>query len=328
MMITVAKSLDVPIKLVFPRPTGGPQSYAMVGLGDIVLPGIMIGLALRFDLYLHYLGQQTFTRTRNDEGIVKTEAQKAIWRPVNGRWADALWIHGVQPVEGVRRPSTEFAKPYFHSSLAGYLVGLITTIIAMHITKHGQPALLYLVPCVLLSLIFTALLRKETKTMWEFSEAIEEEAELALTQKAKEASEIVEEVKHNGVFSKLLSAQTPSKPKIQKAEKGKGVSTALEYANKQRSGSLSSSWGSASSSEPNSPVQEETKPFKPLPVRSPLMLRSVKEERSIHGDANTLFSITLSFPTNTKASEPKNWKETAKGDEVLAPSGKRQRTAL
>lgn len=62
-MVTVAKSLDVPIKLLFPRPPApdadrAVQQLAMLGLGDIVLPGIMIGLALRFDLYLFYLRKQ------------------------------------------------------------------------------------------------------------------------------------------------------------------------------------------------------------------------------------------------------------------------------
>lgn len=63
MMVTVAKSLDIPIKLLFPRPPApdadpAVQQLAMLGLGDIVLPGIMIGLALRFDLYLLYLRKQ------------------------------------------------------------------------------------------------------------------------------------------------------------------------------------------------------------------------------------------------------------------------------
>src|SRR6202035_2060452 len=37
LMVTVATKLDVPIKLVFP----GPKRGGMLGLGDVVLPGIM-----------------------------------------------------------------------------------------------------------------------------------------------------------------------------------------------------------------------------------------------------------------------------------------------
>ncbi|CAG9328581.1 unnamed protein product [Blepharisma stoltei] len=47
-MITVAKSIDGPIKLLFPKATG---DFSMIGLGDIILPGIFIALALRYDLF-------------------------------------------------------------------------------------------------------------------------------------------------------------------------------------------------------------------------------------------------------------------------------------
>jgi len=49
-MVTVAKSFDAPIKLLFPQPNGLPPS--LLGLGDIVIPGIFIALMLRFDYSL------------------------------------------------------------------------------------------------------------------------------------------------------------------------------------------------------------------------------------------------------------------------------------
>jgi minor histocompatibility antigen H13 len=50
-MLTVAKSIDAPIKLLFPKDwsTEEPQ-FALLGLGDIVLPGIFIAMCLRFDI--------------------------------------------------------------------------------------------------------------------------------------------------------------------------------------------------------------------------------------------------------------------------------------
>ncbi|KAF7417370.1 hypothetical protein HZH68_000023 [Vespula germanica] len=52
-MITVAKSFEVPMKLVFPQDLLekglSANNFAMLGLGDIVLPGIFIALLLRFD---------------------------------------------------------------------------------------------------------------------------------------------------------------------------------------------------------------------------------------------------------------------------------------
>ncbi|KAJ8360823.1 hypothetical protein SKAU_G00173480 [Synaphobranchus kaupii] len=55
-MVTVAKSFEAPVKLVFPqdlmeRGLDG-SNFAMLGLGDIVIPGIFIALLLRFDVSL------------------------------------------------------------------------------------------------------------------------------------------------------------------------------------------------------------------------------------------------------------------------------------
>ena len=50
-MVTVAKSFDAPIKLLFPR-DADPDSkspFSMLGLGDIVVPGIYVALTLRMD---------------------------------------------------------------------------------------------------------------------------------------------------------------------------------------------------------------------------------------------------------------------------------------
>jgi len=48
-MVSVAKSFDAPIKLIFP--TGDiARPFSMLGLGDIVIPGIFVALALRFDM--------------------------------------------------------------------------------------------------------------------------------------------------------------------------------------------------------------------------------------------------------------------------------------
>lgn len=38
---------------------------------------------------------------------------------------------------------------YFHATFVAYLFGLLATILVMHVFKHAQPALLYLVPACL-----------------------------------------------------------------------------------------------------------------------------------------------------------------------------------
>ncbi|KAK5139235.1 hypothetical protein LTR04_003764, partial [Oleoguttula sp. CCFEE 6159] len=206
MMVTVAKSLDIPIKLLFPRPAPAgarpdvEQSLAMLGLGDIVLPGLMIGLALRFDLYLYYLKKQTKASApstakadataadpaANDStpptksSAFAAEAQQIIKAPYispTGQWGTWFWLPWSDSTASTLQQLdvTSFPKPYFHASIAGYILGLCTTLGVMHVFAHAQPALLYLVPGVVGSVWLTAVVRREVREMWNFSEASEEE---------------------------------------------------------------------------------------------------------------------------------------------------------
>jgi minor histocompatibility antigen H13 len=192
MMVTVAKNLDIPIKLLFPRPAGpddgAKRGYSMLGLGDIVLPGIVMGLAIRFDLYLFYLRKQrsavpvTDAASNKDEKAVaekSSEVIKAQYVSPGKNWANHIWTtsllgYSQAPVNKIP-DSGQFPKTYFHASIAGYIAGMVVTLSAMHWSSHPQPALLYLVPGVLISLWGTALVRGELKDMWAFTEEEEEE---------------------------------------------------------------------------------------------------------------------------------------------------------
>ncbi|EME32136.1 aspartic-type endopeptidase [Galdieria sulphuraria] len=49
-MVTVAKNFNGPIKLIFPKSfSGSSEEYSMLGLGDIVIPGLFVAMILRFD---------------------------------------------------------------------------------------------------------------------------------------------------------------------------------------------------------------------------------------------------------------------------------------
>jgi minor histocompatibility antigen H13 len=54
-MVSVATSLDVPIKLLWPKSVlfSDMNGFTMLGLGDIVIPGAFVALALRYDYYRH-----------------------------------------------------------------------------------------------------------------------------------------------------------------------------------------------------------------------------------------------------------------------------------
>ena len=201
-MVTVAKSLDVPIKLMFPRPApaddpSGAPSHAMLGLGDVVLPGIMIGLALRFDLYLFYLRRQKRTPAAT-QGEAET-VEKPQYHSLAGRWSDHFWTHSLtgRPLwlltttnESKPELPFTFPKTYFTAGLVGYVLGLLATLGVMMVWNHAQPALLYLVPGVLGSVWLTALARGELKLMWEYTEDIgEEEKSKKKSDDEKEASD-------------------------------------------------------------------------------------------------------------------------------------------
>ena len=146
-MVTVAKSFDAPIKLLFPRTRAAargvaaaaagaagakppPSPFSMLGLGDIVIPGVFVALLLRRDA-----------------------------------------------ARGSRRPGSPpaAAGAYFRPAFAGYVVGLAATIAVMNVFNAAQPALLYIVPAILGAVGAVAAARGEAKAVFEWSEEPEEQ---------------------------------------------------------------------------------------------------------------------------------------------------------
>ena len=119
-MVSVAKNFDAPIKLLFPKSLAQTE-FSMLGLGDIVIPGIMVAILLRYDL-------------ANNNGRVK----------------------------------------YFVSGFAGYVVGIASTIVVMNVFKAAQPALLYIVPSVLVATFGHAWKEGEVDKVLHWSEEVDE----------------------------------------------------------------------------------------------------------------------------------------------------------
>eukprot|EP00916_Digyalum_oweni_P006350 GHVL01010932.1.p1 GENE.GHVL01010932.1~~GHVL01010932.1.p1 ORF type:complete len:370 (-),score=16.06 GHVL01010932.1:851-1960(-) len=106
-MVSVAKSFEGPAKLLFPV-SFDPWKTSLLGLGDIVIPGLFVSLALRFDHYLAF-----------------GETEK---------YPSKIDINST------------FPKSHFAWVMVAYLLGLVTTGVAMLVFQYPQPALLYLVP--------------------------------------------------------------------------------------------------------------------------------------------------------------------------------------
>ena len=173
-MVTVAKGVDAPIKLLFPR----GESPAMLGLGDIVIPGIFIALMLRFDIAL----AKPFNH-RNEK-----DAKLGVVNMV---------INKIGALSSIT-----IATDYFNLVMIGYVLGLLTTVGVMFVFKAAQPALLYLVPaCLLFTAGIAAALGKD-----EFNAVVNYVDDPALNDKKNDAPA--------SPASPMTPAQQPAAPAV------------------------------------------------------------------------------------------------------------------
>jgi len=121
------------------------QEFAMLGLGDVVVPGLLLTLAARAD-------------------IVRRVARASRFRAKPQSHADA---------DSCVSRALLFARENSYWSLAvfGYLLGLLMALLAnmFHLTVNGvegQPALLYLVPCTIAAVAARAYALGELRAIW------------------------------------------------------------------------------------------------------------------------------------------------------------------
>ncbi|UYV70729.1 SPPL3 [Cordylochernes scorpioides] len=124
-LVREVPKLSLPGKLVFPS-LHNSAHFSMLGLGDIVMPGLLLCFVLRYDAY--------------------KKAQQLCCSEL--------------PLPHYYRIS------YFHCSLIGYFLGLLTATVSSEVFKAAQPALLYLVPFTLLPLLTMAYLKGDLRRMW------------------------------------------------------------------------------------------------------------------------------------------------------------------
>jgi len=142
--------LALPGKLVIPSYSKG--NFSMLGLGDIVMPGLLLCFVLRFDAYKRQQIGEAIVIEGNDEEslkpLTKSSSTPSLVKPLSYRHYRFQRI------------------TYFHCSLIGYLTGLITATLSSEIFKAAQPALIFLVPFTLLPLMIMAYLKGDLKKMW------------------------------------------------------------------------------------------------------------------------------------------------------------------
>ena len=97
LMVTVAKNLDIPIKLSLPY----KDKFSILGLGDIVVPGILVAWALKFDV---------------DNALEKFNEEKK---------------------DKISEKNFEIEKPFFWATLFGYFMGIVSTFVGMTLMNHA-----------------------------------------------------------------------------------------------------------------------------------------------------------------------------------------------
>lgn len=127
-MVTVAMKFDVPIKLKFPN---GQGKFSILGLGDMVIPGIILALSLKFDV---------------DSFLEKTK----------------------ENVAEVKQQLENLKTPIFNGALIGYAFGIAATLVSMFAMNHAQPALLFLVPGCTLGVFIPVIASKRFKQIWAY----------------------------------------------------------------------------------------------------------------------------------------------------------------
>ncbi|KAG7384903.1 Signal peptide peptidase-like 2A [Phytophthora pseudosyringae] len=120
----------MPMLLVLPRILDWAGGISMLGLGDIILPGMLLSFTLRFDY-------------------------------------------------------AQGSTNYFRLMAVGYAVGLALANLAVMVTEMGQPALMYLVPTTLGSLIIASKRNGDFRSMW-IGAGVDEDDSLSMKRRSSD----------------------------------------------------------------------------------------------------------------------------------------------
>lgn len=222
-MMTVATKIEAPVKFLFAGTVlpveGGKYPFGVLGLGDIVIPGIFIAMLREFDVerwwnkkydeyYYNYSKAATqekqekkpnrlfsIFQTNNDDDAdddrssSDSDSDSDVMVVMNMISDDERRTNdnnnNGNPTND-NNVSLDFFKdaqtPYFRNGMVGYAFGLGATFFVLYSTGNGQPALFYIVPSLLVASLGTAVYRDEVSELWSY--------EGARAREAREAQEV------------------------------------------------------------------------------------------------------------------------------------------
>ncbi len=175
-MVAVATQLEAPAKIILPNwgviqqtverevqktmDDGSTQilkelihrRHPLIGLGDIVIPGLFLGLCLRFDVFLYC--------KRQLGGLIRSTDR-------DFHAANHLFS---KDFSALTSPAAWQRKWTFWVCFCAYLLSLITTGWIMNFFNAAQPALLYICPALIIASVGSAWFGGNWTEMWSYDE--------------------------------------------------------------------------------------------------------------------------------------------------------------
>lgn len=159
------RSESMPILLRVPKVLDWRSGSSLLGLGDIVLPGLLLVFCARYD---YATRGQLFGRLMPPHG--KLFGRHPIDDVLNASPGPTTGVNrelGMSAELGGSKESIPCRRGLFCLLLWGYTIGLLLANIGVIVSGSGQPALMYLVPCTLGLLAIAAWRRGILMKLWE-----------------------------------------------------------------------------------------------------------------------------------------------------------------
>jgi minor histocompatibility antigen H13 len=191
-MLKVATSdvMSGPTKLLFPRFPGSASEatdypFSLLGLGDVVIPGLLAALSLKFDASRAVnMKARGIAAAEAIQAAIDSLDDDATGQEIADAAADAAEIAfdkvadgesngGEDEMASHRNAASESVlvqRTYFLPALLAYGVGLGITFYANKVMSMAQPALLYLIPSMLVIIGGVAVIRGEVDRVWTFTD--------------------------------------------------------------------------------------------------------------------------------------------------------------
>jgi signal peptide peptidase-like 2B len=206
----------LPMLLTVPRLLDYQGGASMLGLGDIVLPGLLLSFAARLDAAKCLVAIVSGAKgddDNNNNSAGGGNSPDAIFRRSNHVWSITSssssswwcclcsWISyyccgggGSDQDDGTPLFTAWYTLLlggggyYFVPLVIAYAVGLIMANIAVYVMEMGQPALLYLVPCTLGTMTYLGWKRQELRSLWDGPKIIATADDIVLGREATDTT--------------------------------------------------------------------------------------------------------------------------------------------